>query len=128
MNKDQIRYALAKQLATAHTLGSDYGAVELDDEMKRAIQAALSPLLEGRLFDSVPSVGTVAAARIAAKGWWNQLDTEASQEDSIEWRDRKFLEHDEGQDRGQVDQRRAIFNREYRGALDSLAEGGSNGR
>ena len=45
---EQARYALAKQLDTAHSLESDYGPLELDDELRQAVIAALTPILEHR--------------------------------------------------------------------------------
>ncbi len=41
-------YALNKQLSTAHTLESNYGGLELDDELRQAIIMALTPILERR--------------------------------------------------------------------------------
>lgn len=45
----EIRYCLSKQLNTAHTLQTNYGDVELDDEMRAAIAKALRDILERRL-------------------------------------------------------------------------------
>ena len=47
--KSIISYALAKQLSSAHTLDSNYGGLELDDELREAIDAAVRPILERRL-------------------------------------------------------------------------------
>ena len=41
--------ALSKQLSSAHTLASSCGDLELDDELRGAIDHALRPLLERRL-------------------------------------------------------------------------------
>lgn len=49
MDAAEIRYALAKQLATAHTLASNYGDVPLDDELREVIDTAVRPVLECRL-------------------------------------------------------------------------------
>jgi hypothetical protein len=46
---DRIAYALAKQLPTAHTIASSYGEIELDDELRTAVESALRPILEARL-------------------------------------------------------------------------------
>lgn len=46
---DTIRYALAKQLSTAHSLESNYGTVYLDAELIEAVARALRPILERRL-------------------------------------------------------------------------------
>ncbi|NVZ09524.1 hypothetical protein HW932_09635 [Allochromatium humboldtianum] len=45
----KLSYALSKQLASAHTLASSYGDLELDDELRRAVARALRPILECRL-------------------------------------------------------------------------------
>ena len=42
-------YALSKQLASAHTLASSYGDLELDDELRRAVERAVRPILQRRL-------------------------------------------------------------------------------
>lgn len=49
MSHDEILYALAKQLASGHTLESSYGAIPLDEEMREAIDKAIRPILERRL-------------------------------------------------------------------------------
>lgn len=51
MNELEIRYALSKQLDSAHTLESSYGAIQLDDEMRSAISSAVRPILQARLDD-----------------------------------------------------------------------------
>ena len=45
----KLSYALSKQLASAHTLASSYGDLELDDELRRAVERAVRPILERRL-------------------------------------------------------------------------------
>lgn len=42
-------YAISKQLPTACSLNSSYGELELDEEMRSAIEKALVPILEKRL-------------------------------------------------------------------------------
>ena len=42
-------YALSKQLSSAHTLASSYGDLELDDELRAAVERAVRPILEHRL-------------------------------------------------------------------------------
>ncbi len=51
MSNDQtdIRYALAKQLGSAHTIASDYGDFPLDDELRAAVEASLRPILQRRM-------------------------------------------------------------------------------
>ncbi|CAM3827243.1 hypothetical protein [Castellaniella denitrificans] len=49
MNHDDISYALAKQLGSAYAIESNYGAIELDDELRQAIDAAVRPILQARL-------------------------------------------------------------------------------
>ena len=51
MERDQIASALTKQLHTAHSLLTDYGEVELDEELRMAIDRALRPILERRLVE-----------------------------------------------------------------------------
>lgn len=43
-----LGYALAKQLATAQSISTNYGDIELDDEMRAALDAALPPILKRR--------------------------------------------------------------------------------
>ena len=45
----KLSYALSKQLSSAHTLASSYGDLELDDELRRAVERAVRPILERRL-------------------------------------------------------------------------------
>lgn len=42
-------YALSKQLSSAHTLTSSYGDLELDDELRAAVEKAVRPIIERRL-------------------------------------------------------------------------------
>ncbi|WP_322999979.1 hypothetical protein [Castellaniella sp.] len=49
MNHDELTYALAKQLSSAHTLEGSYGAIDLDEELRAAVDAAVRPILERRL-------------------------------------------------------------------------------
>ncbi|CAM5288107.1 hypothetical protein [Eoetvoesiella caeni] len=49
MTEDEIGYALAKQLKTAHSIDSNYGHIYLDTELHQAMDAALRPILERRL-------------------------------------------------------------------------------
>lgn len=48
---DSIRwsYALSKQISSAYELGTNYGALPLDDELREAVARALRPILERRL-------------------------------------------------------------------------------
>ena len=45
----RLSYALSKQLQSAHTLASSYGDLELDDELRAAVERAVRPILERRL-------------------------------------------------------------------------------
>lgn len=49
MNENKISYALAKQLPTAYAISTNYGAIELDEEMRAAIEKTLRRILERRL-------------------------------------------------------------------------------
>lgn len=42
-------YAICKQLPSAYELGTNYGALPLDDEMREAVARALRPIIERRL-------------------------------------------------------------------------------
>ncbi|WP_222932171.1 hypothetical protein [Allochromatium humboldtianum] len=42
-------YAICKQLSSAHSLASSYGDLELDDELRAAVERAVRPILERRL-------------------------------------------------------------------------------
>lgn len=50
------RYALAKQLDTAHTLDSDYGSLALDDELRRAVGDAIRTILKARIAAGIKGV------------------------------------------------------------------------
>ncbi len=49
MNGTEISYALAKQLTSATTIESNYGSIDLDAELRRAVDAAVRPILERRM-------------------------------------------------------------------------------
>lgn len=49
MNKLAALYAISKQLPTAREIHTDYGDIELDDELREAINDALSKILKNRL-------------------------------------------------------------------------------
>ena len=49
MTEDDLSYALAKQISTAYSLESSYGAIHLDEELRQAIDAAIRPILAKRL-------------------------------------------------------------------------------
>ncbi|MCG8643316.1 MAG: hypothetical protein MI862_26555 [Desulfobacterales bacterium] len=49
MNRLDMQYALAKQLPTVKSLLSDYGEMELDDELRQAVEKALTPIIQRRL-------------------------------------------------------------------------------
>ncbi|CUI48538.1 MULTISPECIES: hypothetical protein [Achromobacter] len=44
-----LSYAISKQLAAATAINTSYGDIELDDEMRAALDAALRPILKRRL-------------------------------------------------------------------------------
>ena len=44
-----LSYAISKQLAAATAISTNYGDIELDDEMRAALDAALRPILKRRL-------------------------------------------------------------------------------
>lgn len=46
--QDLAAYALSKQLPTIYSLESNYGAIELDSELRDAVVAALAPILRRR--------------------------------------------------------------------------------
>lgn len=49
MDKFEMQYAQAKQLPTATEIHTNYGDIPLDDEMRQAVEDALSPIFERRL-------------------------------------------------------------------------------
>lgn len=55
LDVDRLRYALCKQLPTAHSLHSSYGELELDAEMRLAVERVISKIIEKRLKNSVCS-------------------------------------------------------------------------
>lgn len=42
-------YAISKMVPSAYEIGTNYGALPLDDEMREAVARALRPILERRL-------------------------------------------------------------------------------
>jgi len=51
-----LTYALAKQLITAHSLETSYGRLDLDDELRAAVDQAVRPILKQRLTDFATSM------------------------------------------------------------------------
>ena len=45
----RLSYALSKQLSSAYEITSNYGPIELDDELRAAVERAVRPILERRL-------------------------------------------------------------------------------
>lgn len=45
----KLSYALSKQLSSAYEITSNYGGIELDDELRAAVEKAVRPILERRL-------------------------------------------------------------------------------
>lgn len=46
---ESLSYAISKQLATAQYIGTNYGDIPLDDEMRAAVDNAVRPILKRRL-------------------------------------------------------------------------------
>ncbi|ANN70892.1 hypothetical protein [Bordetella bronchialis] len=44
-----LSYALAKQLSSAYAVETNYGRLDLDDELCAAVDAAIRPILKRRL-------------------------------------------------------------------------------
>lgn len=49
MTEQEIRYALAKQVDTAYAIETNYGCIELDEELSRVVAVAVRTVLELRL-------------------------------------------------------------------------------
>lgn len=49
MTIDELRYALAKQIPSATSVETDYGAIPLDSFMRAEILRALTEIFEARL-------------------------------------------------------------------------------
>ena len=45
----KLSYALSKQLSSAYEITGNYGGIELDDELRAAVEKAVRPILERRL-------------------------------------------------------------------------------
>lgn len=58
MDKDMIRYAIAKQVPRMEYIQTPYGEIDLDSEMVEAVQEALERVLYRRI-DERPPVDTV---------------------------------------------------------------------
>lgn len=51
MTPENIEYCLSKQLSCMEYIHTNYGDIELDEEMQAAVEAALRDLLEKRLVE-----------------------------------------------------------------------------
>lgn len=49
MTIDELRYALAKQLASASAIETNYGSIVLDSELRADVAQALREIFEARL-------------------------------------------------------------------------------
>jgi len=49
MDKEEIGYALAKQTSTMESINTNYGTIELDEELKEAVKKTLEKILKKRL-------------------------------------------------------------------------------
>ena len=58
MNKNDIRYAIAKQTSSINYIHTNYGDIELDAELSQAVQEALERVLYKRI-DERPPVDTL---------------------------------------------------------------------
>nr|WP_320193595.1 hypothetical protein [uncultured Desulfobacter sp.] len=57
MDKDTIRYAIAKQTSSMESINTAYGEIDLDDELNQAVQDAVERVLYKRL-GKRPSITT----------------------------------------------------------------------
>jgi phosphoribosylanthranilate isomerase len=76
MNRDDISYALAKQLVSAYAIESSYGHIELDEELRDAVDVAVRPILERRLA-SLYRLGGPRACATRPPFNWAMLDHDA---------------------------------------------------
>jgi len=49
MTEEEIRYSLAKQVDTAYAIETNYGCIELDEDLSRVVAVAVGTVLELRL-------------------------------------------------------------------------------
>ena len=49
MESDELQYCLSKKIGSIQTVNTNYGEIELDDEMKEAVKSTLERILERRL-------------------------------------------------------------------------------
>jgi hypothetical protein len=49
MTTEELEYCLAKQLPRAHSVWTDYGDFELDEELRAAIEKSLRPIIQRRI-------------------------------------------------------------------------------
>lgn len=54
MNQDEIRYAIAKQTSSMQCIQTNYGDIELDDELSHAVQEAIERILYKRICERPP--------------------------------------------------------------------------
>lgn len=54
MDKDAIRYAIAKQTSSMKCIHTNYGDIELDSELNQAVQEALERVLYKRINERPP--------------------------------------------------------------------------
>jgi len=49
MELEDMQYALAKQTDSIESVNTNYGTIELDEEMKKAVKVALERVLERKI-------------------------------------------------------------------------------
>ena len=53
MELEDMKYALAKQIDTIESVNTNYGQIELDEEMKKAVKIALERILEKKIAEMI---------------------------------------------------------------------------
>lgn len=88
MNRDDISYALAKQLSSATAIESNYGRLDLDEELRCAVDSAVRQILERRLDEedgaATPGLGGPAGHLMReAEKYWKHAN--AKHHGAVQW-------------------------------------------
>ncbi|WP_321493960.1 hypothetical protein [uncultured Desulfobacter sp.] len=83
-DKDEIRYAIAKQTSSMQSIETSYGNIDLDDELNQAVQDAVERVLYKRLGERPHlSIETVELADVQIEAIDRMVDLTGKSFDSL---------------------------------------------
>jgi hypothetical protein len=84
IEKDEIRYAIAKQTSTIERIETSYGEIDLDDELNQAVQKAVERVLYKRLGERPPlDTIVVELAPVQREALGRMVDLTGVSDDSL---------------------------------------------